>query len=692
MFTSITSCKTPPFLLELGSKIFSPPKEPKHMHAETFDPVLASQTIDTIRLLSADAVEQANSGHPGTPMEGAPLAYLLYSRHMRHNPANPDWPGRDRFILSCGHASMLLYSTLHLSGYDVSLDDLKNFRQFDSKTPGHPEFGHTQGVETTTGPLGQGIAVGTGMAMGARYLADTLDKDLFDYTIYAICSDGDVMEGVSAEAASLAGHLKLGNLVYLYLDNKITIEGDTSLAFSEEVATRYLSYGWHVERVTGENLAEVDAAIARAKRDPRPSMIITRTNIGQGAPNKQGTSAAHGAPLGKEELALTKQALGFDPEQSFVVPEAVYSHMAAIKERGAQLEADWNTRCEEKCAANQALADWCANKPLTAEQIDALLPTFEAGGSAATRSTSGQVLNALATGLPMMLGGSADLAPSNNTHLKGEEAFTPESAGRNIHFGIREHAMGSILNGLCHTRGLLPFGATFMIFSDYMRPPMRMAALMGLAPVYVLTHDSIGVGEDGPTHQPVEQLCGLRSVPNLTVMRPCDANETAQAWKAALLNRQGPTALILTRQNLPTLDRQHYAAAEATQKGAYVLAAEQGELQLILMASGSEVQHALAARDTLQNEGIGVRVVSMPSWELFEQQDAAYKEEVLPSSCRTRLAVEAASTFGWERYIGLDGAIVGMTGFGASAPGNKLMEHFGFTADNVVAKAKELLG
>ncbi|WP_321529710.1 transketolase [uncultured Desulfuromonas sp.] len=662
------------------------------MHAETFDPVLAKQTIDTIRLLSADAVEKANSGHPGTPMEGAPLAYLIYTRHLRHNPENPVWPGRDRFILSCGHASMLLYSTLHLSGYDISLDDLKNFRQFGSKTPGHPEFGHTPGVETTTGPLGQGIAVGTGMAMGARYLQKNLDKDLFDYTVYAICSDGDVMEGVASEAASLAGHLKLGNLVYLYLDNKITIEGDTSLAFSEEVATRYLAYGWHVERVTGENLAEVDAAIERAKRDPRPSMIITRTNIGQGAPNKQGTAAAHGAPLGTDELALAKQALGFDPEQSFAVPESVYTHMAQLKERGQKLETAWNQECQQKCATNTALADWYSDSELSAEQIDALLPTFEAGSSAATRSSSGQVLNALAAGLPMMLGGSADLAPSNNTHLKGEEAFTPEAAGRNIHFGIREHAMGSILNGLCHTRGLLPFGATFMIFSDYMRPPMRMAALMGIAPVYVLTHDSIGVGEDGPTHQPIEQLCGLRSVPNLTVLRPCDANETAQAWKAALINRQGPTALILTRQNLPTLDRNQYASADGVQKGAYVLAAEEGDLQLILMASGSEVQHALAAREILHQQGVGVRVVSMPSWELFENQDSAYKEEVLPSACRARLAVEAASTFGWERYIGLDGAIVGMTGFGASAPGGQLMDHFGFTTDNVVAKAKELIG
>ena len=655
------------------------------------DPVLARQAIDTIRLLSADAVEQANSGHPGTPMEGAPLAYLLYSRHLRHNPANPDWPGRDRFILSCGHASMLLYSTLHLCGYDLSLEDLKNFRQLGSRTPGHPEFGHTPGVETTTGPLGQGIAVGTGMAMGARYLADSLDQELFAYRIYALCSDGDIMEGVASEAASLAGHLRLGNLIYLYLDNKISIEGDTSLAFSEEVATRYLAYGWHVERVIGEDLAEVDAAIERAKRDPRPSLIITRTYIGQGSPNKQGSEAAHGAPLGSEELALTKQALGFDPQQSFVVPQAVYQHLAAIKQRGVELEQQWQADCAAKAASNSALQAWCQDRLPTAAEIDALLPTFAAGGSSATRSASGQVLNALAQGLPLLLGGSADLAPSNNTHLKGQTEFSSDQAGRNIHFGIREHAMGSILNGLCHTRGLLPFGATFLIFSDYMRPPMRMAALMGIAPIYVFTHDSIGVGEDGPTHQPIEQIAGLRSVPNLTVIRPCDANETAQAWKAALLNRRGPTALVLTRQNLPTLDRQHYAPAEGLQRGGYVLAREDGTLQLILLASGSEVQHALAVREQLQQEGIGVRVVSLPSWELFEQQDVAYRQEVLPPACRKRLAIEAAATFGWERYVGLDGAVVGMTGFGASAPGNLLMQQFGFTADNLLEQARRLL-
>jgi len=660
------------------------------MQAPEIDLNQAALTIDTIRLLAADAVEKANSGHPGTPMEGAPLAYLLYTRHMRHNPANPDWAGRDRFILSCGHGSMLLYSTLHLCGYPLSLDDIKQFRQFGSKTPGHPEFGHTPGVETTTGPLGQGIAVGTGMAMGARFLAEKIDAELFNYNIYALCSDGDIMEGVSAESASLAGHLRLGNLIYLYLDNKISIEGATSLAFSEEVATRYLAYGWHVERVTGENLLEVDAAIERAKCDPRPSLIITRTNIGQGSPNKQGTAAAHGAPLGSEELKLTKQALGRNPDEHFSVPEAVHTHMAGLKPRGAELEQQWQHKCDEKAKANPKLAAWLDATPPDSATLDKLLPHFEAGKSVATRSASGATLNALAAGLPLMLGGSADLAPSNNSHLNAADAFRPGHAGRNIHFGIREHAMGSILNGLCHTRGLLPFGATFMIFSDYMRPPMRMAALMGIAPIYIFTHDSIGVGEDGPTHQPIEQLSGLRSVPNLTVIRPCDANETAQAWKAALLQRTGPTALILTRQGLPTLERTDATSAELLHKGAYILAAEQHALELILLASGSEVQHALAARQELEKDGIGTRVVSIPSWELFEAQDGVYKEKILPPECRKRLAIEAGSTFGWERYVGLDGAIVGMGGFGASAPGDELMHHFGFTCANVVKQARKL--
>ena len=658
------------------------------------DTRLAAKAIDTIRLLSADAVEQANSGHPGTPMEAAPVAYLLWTRHLRYNPQNPDWPGRDRFILSCGHASMLLYSMLHLAGYDLPLSELQNFRQLGSRTAGHPEFGHTPGVETTTGPLGQGFAVGVGMAMGARQLQQQVDPGLFDYRIYALCSDGDLMEGVAAEAASLAGHLRLGQLIYIYLDNRITIEGETSLAFSEEVATRFLAYGWHIEHAEGENLRELDAAIERAKAEPRPSLIIARTHIGQGAPSKQDSAEAHGAPLGAEELRATKKALGFDPEQSFVIPEEVRAHLLAAGARGAELEREWLEDLKtledqdpepfdhwRQALAGELPQDW-----------DDALPVFTpADGAMATRKASGLALGALAKSLPLLLGGSADLAPSNNTELKGEGAFAPGRAGRNIHFGVREHAMGAILNGLAHTPGLRPYGGTFLIFSDYMRPPMRLAALMGLSPVYVFTHDSIGLGEDGPTHQPIEQLPGLRAVPNLTVIRPCDGNETVEAWRAAILNRRGPTALVLSRQNLPILDRQQHAPAAGLQRGGYVLARESGALRAILLASGSEVQLALAAREQLQQQGIGTRVVSLPSWELFDAQDPGYRDEVLPPSCTLRVAIEAASPFGWERYVGLAGAVIGLSTFGASAPAGALMQHFGLTAEALVARVNSLL-
>lgn len=658
------------------------------------DPLLAAKAIDTIRLLSADAVEQANSGHPGTPMEAAPVAYLLFTRHLRYNPKHPDWPGRDRFILSCGHASMLLYSLLHLTGYDLPLEQLRNFRQLGSRTAGHPEFGHTPGVETTTGPLGQGFAVGVGMAMGARLLQQQVDPGLFDYRIYALCSDGDLMEGVAAEAASLAGHLRLGQLIYIYLDNRITIEGETSLAFSEEVATRFLSYGWHIEHAEGENLRELDGAIVRAKADPRPSLIIARTHIGQGAPNKQDSAEAHGAPLGAAELRATKTALGFDPDQSFVIPEAVAGHLLAAGARGEQFEREWLEELKKQEDLNPAPFDhW---RQAQAAELphgwDAQLPAFTpADGAMATRKASGLALNALAKSLPLLLGGSADLAPSNNTELLGEGAFAPGRAGRNIHFGVREHAMGAILNGLAHTPGLRPYGGTFLIFSDYMRPPMRLAALMGLAPIYVFTHDSIGLGEDGPTHQPIEQLPGLRSVPNLTVIRPCDANETVEAWRAALLNRRGPTALVLSRQNLPILDRRQLAAAAGLQRGGYVLARETGTLQAIVLASGSEVALALTAREQLQQQGVATRVVSLPSWELFEAQEQSYRDEVLPPACSLRVAIEAAAPFGWERYVGLSGAVIGLQSFGASAPAGALMKHFGLTAEAVVARVQTLL-
>jgi len=650
---------------------------------------LARESIDTIRLLAADAVELARSGHPGTPMEAAPLAYLLFTRHLRYNPLNPEWPGRDRFVLSCGHASMLLYSMLHLTGYALSLDDLRAFRQLGSKTPGHPEFGHTPGVETTTGPLGQGLSVAVGMAMGGRFLAQQVDAALFDYRIYALCSDGDLMEGVASEAASLAGHLRLGNLITVFLDNHITIEGDTSLATSEETATRFLAYGWQVLRVEGENLAQMDAALERAKSDPRPSLIIARTHIGFGAPNKQDSAAAHGAPLGADELRLTKQAFGRDPEAAFVVSEQVRQHLGAARERGAALEADWQRQWQDRSAALGH--GWQPDNPLP-EGWEQALPSFTpADGAMATRQASGQVLNALRPVLPLLLGGSADLAPSNNTWLKGEAAFTPGGSGRNIHFGVREHAMGAILNGLAHTPGLLPYGGTFLVFSDYMRPPMRLAAMMGLAPIYVFTHDSIGLGEDGPTHQPVEHLACLRAVPNLTVIRPCDANETTQAWRAALRNRRGPTALVLSRQSLPVLDRTILAPAEGLLHGGYVLASEDGPLHGILLASGAEVPLALAARELLQAEGIGTRVVSLPCWELFEAQSAEYRQEVLPVSCMVRLAVEAASPFGWERYVGTGGEVQGMTGYGASGPAEDLMSHFGFTPTHVAQRLRRLL-
>ncbi|ABA90360.1 transketolase [Syntrophotalea carbinolica DSM 2380] len=661
------------------------------MEHERLDQKLARESIDTVRLLAADAVEKARSGHPGTPMEAAPIAYLLYTRHLRHNPDNPDWPGRDRFLLSCGHASMLLYSMLHLTGYDLSMEDLKQFRQLDSRTPGHPEFGHTPGVETTTGPLGQGVAVGVGMAMGARLLADKVHPELFDYRIYALCSDGDMMEGVAAEAASLAGHLQLGNMIYVYLDNRITIEGGTDLAFSDETASRFLSYGWHVQHVEGENLTEIDAALVSARRDPRPSLIIARTHIGIGAPHKQDTAEAHGAPLGAEELQLTKEFYGRDPDLAFQVPQSVAQHMAEAKLRGKYQEQTWQEHLRQALAANHPnLAAWQQGQAAgIPSDWQAALPCFSVDdGALATRQASGLTLNALAEKIPLLVGGSADLAPSNNTALKKAGSFRPGKADRNIHFGVREHAMGAILNGLAHTPGLIPFGGTFLVFSDYMRPPMRLAAMMGLAPIYVFTHDSIGLGEDGPTHQPVEHLAALRAIPNLTVIRPCDANETVQAWRAALENRRGPTALVLTRQKLPVLDRHMHGGAENLQRGGYVLAREQSTLRVLIIASGSEVQIALEARSLLQSEGYGVRVVSLPSWELFETQTQAYRDEVLPPGDALRVAVEAGIGMGWERYLGHSGMLICMDGFGASAPGGELMKKFGFTCEHLVNRIK----
>ncbi|MEZ4600964.1 MAG: transketolase [Syntrophotaleaceae bacterium] len=659
--------------------------------AKTDIPLIRA-SIDTLRLLAADAVEQANSGHPGTPMEAAPVAYLLFRHHLCHNPKNPQWPGRDRFVLSCGHASMLLYGALFLTGYDLSLDDIRHFRQFGSRTPGHPEFGHTPGVETTSGPLGQGVGVSVGMAMGARFLAQQIDVDLFDYRIFALCSDGDLMEGVGAEAASLAGHLRLGNLICIYLDNRITIEGKTDLTFSEEVAARFLAYGWHVQRAEGENLPEIDAALERAKGDPRPSLIVLRTHIAQGSPGKQDSEEAHGAPLGSEELRQTKRAYGRDPDQMFVVPEDVARHMAEAVQRGAELEHQWRTKLAER--HGEALPEiwWKAAEGHLPDGWEQALPEFAPkDGPMATRKASGLVLNLLASRLPLLLGGSADLGPSNNTMIKGQGAFAPGTSGRNIHFGVREHAMGAILNGLAHTPGLIPYGGTFLIFSDYMRPPIRLAAMMGLGTIYVFTHDSIGLGEDGPTHQPIEQLPGLRAVPGLQVIRPCDGNETAVAWQVAIASRRRPTALILSRQNLPILDRSQFAPAAGLARGGYVLAREQGPLSAILLASGSEVALALAAREKLEPQGIPTRVVSLPCWELFEDQPEDYKEDVLPLTCQVRVAVEAASPFGWERYVGRKGRILAMSGFGASAPAKELMSHFGFTPEKVIEAVVQLL-
>lgn len=653
--------------------------------------------INTIRTLSMDAVQKANSGHPGTAMALAPLAYLLWTRYMRYNPRNPRWLNRDRFVLSAGHACILQYSMLHLTGYDLSLDDLKNFRQWGSRTPGHPEYGHTPGIETTTGPLGQGFANGVGMAIAQRFQASRYNRpghDIIDHYIYAIVSDGDVMEGVASEAASIAGFLKLGKLIYFYDDNHITIEGNTSLAFTEDVGKRFEAYGWHVQHVADVNdLNALGSAIeaAQAATD-QPSLIIVRSHIGYGSPHKQDSREAHGEPLGAEEVKLTKRNLGWPTEEPFYEPEEAVAYFRQAIERGARQEQEWQQRYNAYAAAYPELAaQWQDElKGKLPSGWDSDIPTFAAGTSLATRAASGQVLNAIASKLPNLIGGSADLAPSTSTYMKGLGDFGPESNGRNMHFGIREHGMGSILNGMALYGGVIPFGATFLIFSDYMRPPIRLAALMGIKTLYVYTHDSIGLGEDGPTHQPVEQLAALRAIPGLTVIRPGDANETAEAWRVAIQHK-GPVALALTRQALPTLDRTQMASASNLARGAYVLSDSAQKPQLILIATGSELSLAVDAANKLRQEGIAVRVVSMPSWELFEEQDAEYKESVLPTDVRARLAIEAASPMGWERYIGPRGDTVTLNHFGASAPGKIVFQQFGFTVDNIVEKAKRLI-
>jgi transketolase len=666
------------------------------------DTHLQTRAINTLRFLSADAVQQANSGHPGLPMGAAAMAYILWTRHLRHNPRDPRWPGRDRFILSGGHGSMLLYSLLHLTGYDLPLEQLKNFRQWGSLTPGHPEYGLTPGVETTTGPLGQGFAAGVGMAIAAAHLSATFNLpgfELIDSFIYGIVTDGDLMEGVSSEAASLAGHLSLGRLVYLYDDNHISIDGPTDLAFTEDRAARFEAYGWHVQRLPdGNDLEALDRAIRAAKADPRPSLIACRTTIGFGAPNKAGTAKAHGEPLGEEELRLAKGNLGWPLEPKFFIPEDALAHFREAIECGSEAQAAWN---EKFAAYKQAYPELGAelqrrllNKGDFPAGWDAALPVFPADAKGlASRAASGKVLNALAPNLPELLGGSADLAPSNNTMLAGYPVFNKETpGGRNFHFGVREHAMAAAVNGMALYGGLIPYGGTFLVFSDYMKPAIRIAAISHIPSIYVFTHDSIGLGEDGPTHQPIEHLAALRAVPGLTVIRPADANETVAAWKLAITRRGGPTALILTRQNLPTLDRSLADDAAELARGAYVLSDfGDKEPELILIASGSEVSLVYEAAARLAAEGLNVRAVSFPSWELFEEQDEAYRELVLPKRVRARLVVEAGAGLGWERYAGSDGAILSMHRFGASAPGKILFEKFGFTIENVVEKAKELL-
>ena len=658
--------------------------------------------IDTIRTLAMDAVELARSGHPGTPMALAPLAYLLYTRHLRHSPRHPLWPDRDRFVLSAGHASALLYATLHLAGYDLPLEEVRNFRQWGSRTPGHPEHGHTPGVETTTGPLGQGFANAVGMALAESHLAARFNRPghaVVDHRTYVVASDGDMMEGISHEAASLAGHLALGRLIAYYDDNRISIEGPTDLAFSEDVGRRFEAYGWHVQRVPdGNDLAALDAATLAAQAEAsRPSLIIVRTHIAYGSPNKQDTAEAHGAPLGKDEVALTKRAYGWPERETFLVPDAARSVGAACAERGAELERAWRGRFAAYEGAHPELA--AELRAALAGELprgwESALPSFSAkDGPLATRSASGRVLNALAPVVRTLVGGSADLAPSNNTLLEGGGDFSAaEREGRNLHFGVREHGMGGILNGMALHGGVRPYGATFLVFADYMRPSLRLAAMMGLPVVYVFTHDSIGLGEDGPTHQPVEHLAALRAIPNLAVLRPADAQETVEAWRAALLRREGPTALVLTRQKVPALDRAGAPApADGLSRGGYVLAEASGaEPAVVLLGSGSEVALCLGARQLLEAEGVPTRVVSMPCPDLFERQPAAYRDSVLPPAVRARVAVEAGRALGWRRWVGEGGDVVGIERFGASAPAERLFAEFGFTAENVAARARALL-
>ncbi|MBS1252152.1 MAG: Transketolase [Anaerolineales bacterium] len=656
---------------------------------------LAQLCVNTIRGLAMDAVQKAKSGHPGMPMGMADAAYVLWTKFLEHNPNNPDWPNRDRFVLSAGHGSMLLYSLLHLTGYDMPLDELQNFRQWGSQTPGHPEYELAHGVETTTGPLGQGFANGVGMALAERILADRFNRPDFpivDHYTYAICSDGDLMEGVSHEAASLAGHLGLGKIIYLYDDNEISIEGSTDLTFTEDVQKRFEAYNWHTVDVNGHDRGAVAEAIREAQAETeRPSLIIAHTHIAYGSPNKQDTAGAHGAPLGEEEVRLTKEALGWPADEKFLIPDEVLAVFRRAVDAGADREAEWKDLFDQYAEAYAELAEAFqqAKAGQLPESWDDNMPTFiPDDGPIATRAASGTVLNAIAESLPLLIGGSADLHPSNKTYLAGYEPLKPgDFSGRNIHFGVREHAMASILNGMALHGGLLPYGGTFLVFSDYARPSIRLAAMMKAPVTFVFTHDSIGVGEDGPTHQPVEQVAALRAIPNLRVIRPADANETAEAWRFALTHRDGPVAFALTRQKLPVLDRTELAPAGGLVRGAYVLS-DVSDPDVILIASGSEVALALEAQELLDSEGIAARVVSMPSWELFEEQSQAYKDDVLPPAVRARVAVEAGVSQGWWRYAGDAGRVVTVDKFGASAPIGVVMPQYGFTPENVAAEVR----
>jgi transketolase len=657
--------------------------------------------VNAIRFLAVDMVQKANSGHPGAPMGQAEMAYTLWAKHLKHNPANPSWPNRDRVVLSCGHASALIYSLLHLSGYDVTMDDIRSFRQLESRTPGHPERGLTPGVETTTGPLGQGISNAVGMAIAERMLAARFNREEFpivDYRTWVFASDGDLMEGVASEACSLAGHLGLGKLEVLWDDNRISIEGSTELAFTEDVEARFRAYGWHVVPVSdGHDIAALGKALQAASAETqRPTLIRVRTHIGYGSPNKQDTASSHGSPLGAEEIDLTKKRLGWPQDPPFHIPDEAHEAFRHIAGDGAASEAAWKTLVDRWAAAHPELAAEFERR-LAGEFPEGWadhLPRFKAAdGKIATRKASGRVLNAAAAALPEMVGGSADLAGSNNTWLDGTPAFSKaEPTGRNFHFGVREHAMGAALNGMALSGSLIPYGGTFLVFSDYMRPAIRLAALMEIGPIYVFTHDSIFLGEDGPTHQPISQLASLRSIPGLIVIRPADANETSAAWKVAIERRHGPTALVLTRQGLPILDQAARAGFDGVGRGGYIISeAESGSPEVLLIATGSEVSLALDAQASLAAEDVHARVVSLPSWELFDAQDRDYRKSVMPSAVTARIAIEAGSPFGWERYVGSSGAIIGIDGFGASAPAGDLYEPYGLTAANIAATAKQVL-